>query len=500
MQRGVFMYCKKCGKQIDESKSFCGHCGAEVTGKPRFEEAGVISAPSSAKGKKANWKIIIPVIALLLVLLIVIASFVFKDKINEAKYRSLIESSTNAPIVEFMYNDYDRNGSSEAFVITGQCNESGEFVDSDIYYVNNSEVQLIRESERGYVNGIIETDDRIFVSVEIYGDDGSHTSDLLTTENDEPMESEESGKLSNVLDEDGNGIPEGTDPETGERVEIEIDIIVPITPIVPEETETNVPAGETDVVTENATEPEGTTIPGEATTAIGAEVPTVPGQTTSAEKPLKPVITKPGQPSTTKVPIRTTTKPQTTKKPEKTTAKPVSGNGEFLTPGSGDWNKCKRFLDMFYSNYNSSAGNATSMMYLNFLNAYITRKHYEDVFSSSTAEYFSGSDPLGKTTNGYIRYPAGNIDLIIREVFNTSPDRSRSSKQFYYHGDYFYWLSLGGNWEVDDYNLSYTQRSDGKYDVVMQGSSRTITATVALKNINGRRVWSVYSINNKFNY
>lgn len=47
------MYCKKCGKEIDEGKPFCSHCGAPVSETPAVANTPAASAAPDTPAKNA---------------------------------------------------------------------------------------------------------------------------------------------------------------------------------------------------------------------------------------------------------------------------------------------------------------------------------------------------------------------------------------------------------------------------------------------------------------
>ncbi|MBQ7957079.1 MAG: hypothetical protein IJ279_03485, partial [Clostridia bacterium] len=95
-----------------------------------------------------------------------------------------------------------------------------EYSDADICFVNEEEAEVIKESVRGHANGTIEVGNTIYVSLEVY-DDGAETgkSFIYTAEDSESVESDISGKYSDVREEDGKVI--GKD-ENGNEIEVEL--------------------------------------------------------------------------------------------------------------------------------------------------------------------------------------------------------------------------------------------------------------------------------------
>ena len=228
------MFCKRCGKEIPNDSNVCQYCGSQVT--PRtsantytnFNNTTVNQAPPvpQKKKKKTPWKIIAPIVAVLLIIAIIFGVFACsnsKKKAAEEKLRQILAESTTKPVVEFMCEDYDGDGTYEAYAVVGDSEEKEEYVeysDADICFVNEEEAEVIKESVRGHANGTIEVGNTIYVSLEVY-DDGAETgkSFIYTAEDSESVESDISGKYSDVREEDGKVI--GKD-ENGNEIEVEL--------------------------------------------------------------------------------------------------------------------------------------------------------------------------------------------------------------------------------------------------------------------------------------
>ncbi|MBQ7956429.1 MAG: zinc-ribbon domain-containing protein [Clostridia bacterium] len=228
------MFCKRCGKEIPNNSNVCQYCGSQVT--PRtsantytnFNNTTVNQAPSAPQKnqKKTPWKIIAPVVAVLLIIAIVFGVFACannKKKAAEEKLRQILEESTTKPIVEFMCEDYNGDGRYEAFAVVGESEDKAEYIEyseADICHVNEEEAEVIKESVRGHSNGTIEVGNTIYVSLEVY-DDGVETgkSFIYTSDDNKYVEPDVSGKYSDVHEEDGKIF--GKD-ENGNEIEVEL--------------------------------------------------------------------------------------------------------------------------------------------------------------------------------------------------------------------------------------------------------------------------------------
>ncbi|MBE6783025.1 MAG: zinc ribbon domain-containing protein [Ruminococcaceae bacterium] len=265
------MFCKHCGKQIDNSANACPYCGTAVTRRnvvpnapsninnaSAYESGGVTQAQQSAvnnrnvppadsqtKGKKAKKqgkkspaktakKIFIAIIALILVAAIGASAFVVykikKQKDEEAaaaKLTDILKESTTKPVIDMYCKDYDSDGTYEAYAVVGQTSpdnpddakDDAEYYEADIFYVSEKRVQPIKENITGKSNGLIEANDRIYISIEIERGEDESYSYIYTVEEEQPAESEASGKHSEVHQEGKDIFANG---EEGSVIEIEI--------------------------------------------------------------------------------------------------------------------------------------------------------------------------------------------------------------------------------------------------------------------------------------
>ncbi|MBE6782722.1 MAG: zinc-ribbon domain-containing protein [Ruminococcaceae bacterium] len=233
--------CPKCGKQLADGARFCKFCGSQVpqinVQNPVQNNAQIpareiqVTAPAPEK-KKSSKGIVIAIVAIVLIAAIVLGIIFLPDLFGEKeadltdkeKLTQLLEESTTKPIVEFAYDDYDNNGTYEAYAVVGETDEEDaehpKFYDADIYFVNEKKAQPIKENISGQVNGTIELDEIIYISIEVFDEDsGEGKSFIYTVDGDKSEEHEDSGKYSDVHEENGEVI--GKD-ENGEEVKIVI--------------------------------------------------------------------------------------------------------------------------------------------------------------------------------------------------------------------------------------------------------------------------------------
>ncbi|MBE6783554.1 MAG: hypothetical protein E7536_06035 [Ruminococcaceae bacterium] len=228
--------CNFCGKENLDNTKFCTSCGKPFVQKPSpavMESRAVQSVkfvpatPPAPKKKKSSKGIIIAIVAVLLVAAVVLGIIFMpglfdKKTSEEEKLKQLLEESTTKPIVEFVCDDYDSDGTYEAYAIVGKTDESDEehpeFYDADIYFVNQKKAQPIKENISGKVNGKIKLDKIIYISIEIY-EGGKGKSFIYTAKGKKPVEAKNSGKYSDVHEENGKVV--GTN-ENGKETEIDI--------------------------------------------------------------------------------------------------------------------------------------------------------------------------------------------------------------------------------------------------------------------------------------
>ncbi len=183
------------------------------------------AAPKKKRGKKSQkQKIILSFIAVLLTVAIALTGVLIYKKLtttDEEKLIEILEKQTSKPIVEILCKDYDENDTYEAYAVVSSVSKEGdkEYKEADIYYVNEDGAQIIQQNVDGKTNGIISTDDRLFVSYEIKAENGKTFSYIYTADGEKPAESEISGKYSQVRQE--NGKVKGIDV-TGNTIDIEM--------------------------------------------------------------------------------------------------------------------------------------------------------------------------------------------------------------------------------------------------------------------------------------
>lgn len=438
--------CPKCGKEVPEKLLFCEQCGERL----------VLSEDNGEKAKKtSNKKYIYVVIAILLVIAILSGVWLIaaknkkREAENEQKLLELLETSTTKPVVEFICEDFDKNGTIEAFAVVGQIDNSEsdhpEYSNADFFYIYE-EAEIIKEDVYGKSNGIIECEEVTYVSFEVYEENSNEGYSFIYTAADQSFEEADiSGKYSDVHEENGEIVAF----DNGKQIDV---------------SEFLIKKDNTDGVRKenNIIQP-----------------------TKEDWKMLGEYIT---QNQTSRFNL-----------------------GEHILEDAFDVNS----PDAVTRAYNYVSG------FCGISNVYCYFYNWDqdmDAFEAKTGMGdFAQPDPLKMFKNNpvYYRYSADKIDWIIENVFNLKPDRSFSRCDdenyvfYYYYGDYFY---IGGGYAGDigfEYKVeNKTELDDGKYKVEIYGynnyiseedvnygtlSNYYIVATVALKEVDGRRFWSFYS-------
>ena len=226
--------CPNCKKELADGTKFCKFCGTPVTQtnapKPVPSNVPKQATPPAPQKKKSSKKIIIAIVAVLLAAIIALGIIFIPDLLKgkkedniEEKLAEVLKESTTKPIVEMVCEDYDNNGTIEAYAIVGETDEEDEehpeFYDADIYFVNEKEAQPIKENVSGQTNGLIELDETTYISIEVYDEDSDEGKSFIYTVNDDKSEeSDISGEYSNVHEKDGKVI---AIDENGNEIELD---------------------------------------------------------------------------------------------------------------------------------------------------------------------------------------------------------------------------------------------------------------------------------------
>lgn len=218
-----------------------------------------------------------------------------------------------------------------------------------------------------------------------------------------------------------------------------------------------------------------------------------------------------------------TTKTETTTKVT-TTTKPATMSN-YLVATSNELNKLQDFLNSIACTTGSlcTSYNSNNISYKQFVENYLFFVSgdsfvYGKYFNAPVYNYEDTPDPLNKFKavdyewkNGqYFKYSKSNIDWIMKNIYNipSSTISSFSANSIedddtYYKDGYIYQekhVGFGSSGLYIEVN-SHSRLNDGRYSVSFtemnefSGESEgRATAIVSMKNINGKRYWTLHSI------
>ena len=144
---------------------------------------------------------------------------------DEERLKTIFEENTTDPLREFVYDDFDADGTYEAFAITATDytpGDAGEFYGVSIWYVNSEgTVSWVGTPEYGDFYGVIDTGSQKFISWEkIAGSAG--TSFIYGVRNQVPYEPQISQRCDFFQQEDGKIFSLDSDFSAGYHDYIEI--------------------------------------------------------------------------------------------------------------------------------------------------------------------------------------------------------------------------------------------------------------------------------------
>ncbi len=168
-----------------------------------------------------------------------------------------------------------------------------------------------------------------------------------------------------------------------------------------------------------------------------------------------------------------------------------------------------------WQDFDSSVGIATEDIYRavlvpgGFYGAYYDYGLFEDYSFVDEGE----PDPRAELESqmgygySYYIYPGDGVDRFLREVMNVEPDHDYADYMsdgrvysYYENGNYYVWREMYGDEDESKY-VSHTNLPDGKvavkvnvYDIGDDRIRETKVITASIKIIDGRRVWSIYSV------
>lgn len=216
--------------------------------------------------------------------------------------------------------------------------------------------------------------------------------------------------------------------------------------------------------------------------------------------------------SSGKTPEETTTDVTTTTTMQTTTLPASSVRTENLRAEASDYDMLLSFIGdvlCLTENYDVTSSDAKEVTYDILMRGIMTENIYTKFYDEDTFEKRTGKDPNGKLDSKYYEYciyPAENIDWIMLNVFNITPDRSIRSDVFYYLNGYYYiGIEAMGYDNRDLKVIDVVENADGTYtirircDITIMGDeepseTKYFFVTVALRAFEGRKYWSFYKM------
>lgn len=381
---------------------------------------------------------------------------------HEKRLRRTLTEITEKPIIEFSYDDFNNDGTKEAFAVAGNGNEDG-FNSAEVWFVSDGAIENLKDNAEGSLNGIVSENNIKYLSVEIKDGDSSHSYIYGVKAKNKSYEPEYSGKYSGVH-QDGDRIL------TADNIEIHFN------DYIPGQTATN----ET-VTAENPTENTGKT-----------EAPT--------EKTEK---------------TKSRTSESATKKSSSRFLEPTSSDFDTLVNKYYHW-VCVNFYKDYFSFDSStcSVKDAIDKMISPMIPSFGLFDNYfgfDNKYSESISAYNSPTrDPKNKVAEnldvfyanpdkywmGCVKIDAEKVDWLMKNILNVTPDHNYVSNDSYYYDGYYYCATGQGGDGCNVPTVSGKERlSDGKYKMTFNyGNNHSTEIVVALKNIDGKREWSFYNI------
>lgn len=187
------MVCRTCGTINNEGTDICINCGTTLAIDPEAELMTRIVRPEEKiqceekitdekrkenKKYKLNVAMWCALISVSVALSGTVIGLAASDSIKK-KYSQILKPYTSDPIVAVAADDFDKNGTVEAYAVTGTEEKDG-FKDADIWYIDeNSDVRLVNHNVSGKYNGVV---DGKGVSFELNDKDNKTKEEILEPE------------------------------------------------------------------------------------------------------------------------------------------------------------------------------------------------------------------------------------------------------------------------------------------------------------------------------
>lgn len=380
------------------------------------------------KKKKSKTKAIIAIVLVIAILAGGGTASYFLFFTHQKRLERKLKGLTDKEIVEFYFDDYNADGTDEAFAVVGKKGENNEFSKGEIWFVSDNSYKKLKGDVNGRLNGMLEEKKNKYISVEVEDkkDDDSASYIYGVKKKDESYEPPASGQYKGVHQKDDGEIVD----DRGIKIDINIQ------DIQPEPSEDSFLAATNDDMNDLK----------EKITALSYYLLDYDCTEYDAKSAIEDII---------------------------------------------------------------ACGNGTGLIWTYFSGTIADVSVYDDSVESIVNK-FGGLDSIKNLYSQVRVMPAENVDWILENVLNIKPDRNYTSDVSCYDNDYYYRLQItagdgGPAWEYADSE----RMTDGRYKIKIaeyvfdgDGASaqggKSITGyyemIAALKDVDGDRVWSVYSM------
>lgn len=163
------MKCINCGCEIKEGKKNCPECGAyQDIPKP-------VQKPEE---KMVSLSTAIASVLIIIFVTCAVIGFYFaygRDKLSETNIRRQLENVSGGKLIEMYYDDFNGDGTKEAFGITGS-GSTKSVINGNVWYIRDKQGVNIKSGFSGGLNGVISESGKKYISVEVNDGNGESVS------------------------------------------------------------------------------------------------------------------------------------------------------------------------------------------------------------------------------------------------------------------------------------------------------------------------------------
>ncbi|MCQ2479744.1 MAG: zinc ribbon domain-containing protein [Clostridia bacterium] len=189
------MKCFNCGCELKDGQKNCPECGAYQIDKQ--------------SAKKISLKAGIATALVVIIAVVGLTVYYFldgKDRIERSYIQAQIERVSHSKIIEMYYDDFNGDGTKEAFAVTGVGTDD-VFTEGEVWFVKSRLGVNIRSGVVGSINGIVEEDGKKYLSVEITDEKRRSSSYVFgVDDNNNYYVPVISGKYSGIHQQDGKAV------------------------------------------------------------------------------------------------------------------------------------------------------------------------------------------------------------------------------------------------------------------------------------------------------